>query len=257
MTTHSRPNPVKEKRPAEAGRQAGNAIPSGAARMDSSKTSSAQEKNKAGLPASNRVIAYIDGFNLYFGMKSKGWRRYYWLDLVALCQSLLKPDQTLVATNYFTSRVSPTPHDPKQVQRQNTYLEALEASTGLLPILGHYLPKTMTCRQCSNTWQTFEEKRTDVNIAIEMLADAHADRFDTALLISADSDLSAPIEKTRLLFPGKRVIAAFPPGRHSSQLARLVHGSFTIGEAKLRQNQHPESITKADGFVLQRPKRWL
>jgi len=24
----------------------------------------------------NRVIAYIDGFNLYFGMKEKGWRRF-------------------------------------------------------------------------------------------------------------------------------------------------------------------------------------
>ena len=31
-----------------------------------------------------RVNAYIDGFNLYFGLKSKGWRRYYWLDLRAL-----------------------------------------------------------------------------------------------------------------------------------------------------------------------------
>jgi len=25
-----------------------------------------------------RVIAYIDGFNLYFGFKSAGCKRYYW-----------------------------------------------------------------------------------------------------------------------------------------------------------------------------------
>ena len=31
-----------------------------------------------------RVIAYVDGFNLYFGLKSKGWQRYYWLDVPAL-----------------------------------------------------------------------------------------------------------------------------------------------------------------------------
>lgn len=24
---------------------------------------------------------YIDGFNLFFGLRSKGWRKYYWLDL--------------------------------------------------------------------------------------------------------------------------------------------------------------------------------
>lgn len=253
---NSKPRSGKEKRPAEAGRQTGNAIPGGAEQNHVS-TSHRPQGKKSEFPVSTgRVIAYIDGFNLYFGMKSKGWKRLYWLDLVALCLSLLKPGQNLIATKYFTSRVSPTSHDPKQLQRQNAYLEALETYTGLIPILGHYLPKTMSCRQCSNTWQTFEEKRTDVNIAIEMLTDAHADRFDTALLISADSDLSAPIEKTRAFFPDKRVIAAFPPGRHSSQLAKLVHGSFTIGEAKLRQNQLPALITKPDGFVLQRPKRW-
>ncbi|MBP7766428.1 MAG: hypothetical protein KA113_14680, partial [Syntrophaceae bacterium] len=40
-----------------------------------------------------RVIAYIDGFNLYFGLKSKGWRRYYWLNLQALMRNLIKPYQ--------------------------------------------------------------------------------------------------------------------------------------------------------------------
>ena len=39
----------------------------------------------------NRVISYIDGFNLYFGLKDKGWKRYYWLDLAALSGALLKP----------------------------------------------------------------------------------------------------------------------------------------------------------------------
>lgn len=203
-----------------------------------------------------RVIAYIDGFNLYFGLKSKGWRRYYWLDLAALCQRLCKPGQTLDNLKYFTSRVSPTQNDPDQGKRQNTYLEALEAHSGVGATLGHYLPKPITCRNCGSTWQNFEEKRTDVNIAIEMLADAQADRFDTAILISADSDLSAPIEKIRQLFPAKRVIAAFPPGRRSGQLERLVHGSFTIGEAHLRKSQLPDPVVKPGGFQLHRPARW-
>jgi uncharacterized LabA/DUF88 family protein len=168
-----------------------------------------------------RVIAYIDGFNLYFGLKSKGWKRYYWLDLRSLCSRLLKPDQILVGTKYFTSRTTATPGDPHEPQRQNRYLEALEAHSGVGMAFGHYLPKKAYCRKCGNVWQTFEEKQTDVNIAIEMLADAHADAFDTALLISADSDLSAPLEKIRMLFPTKRVIVAFPPDRRSGQLAKL------------------------------------
>ena len=52
-----------------------------------------------------RVIAYIDGFNLYFGLKSQGWERYLWLNVQTLAGNLLQPGQTLVHTKYFTARV--------------------------------------------------------------------------------------------------------------------------------------------------------
>jgi len=39
-----------------------------------------------------RAITYIDGFNLYFGLKSQGWERFLWLDVQALSRNLLKPD---------------------------------------------------------------------------------------------------------------------------------------------------------------------
>ena len=68
MTPHSKPSPVNEKRPAEAGRQAEDAIPGGAAQTDPSKSASPQVKNPDPVVAASRVIAYIDGFNLYFGM---------------------------------------------------------------------------------------------------------------------------------------------------------------------------------------------
>ena len=52
----------------------------------------------------NRVIAYIDGFNLYFGLKADHGRKYLWLDLQALVESLLLPDQELQGVRYFTAR---------------------------------------------------------------------------------------------------------------------------------------------------------
>ncbi len=48
-----------------------------------------------------RVFVYIDGFNLYFGLKSKGWKRYYWLNLARLAENLLKPSQNLAMIRYF------------------------------------------------------------------------------------------------------------------------------------------------------------
>ena len=68
-----------------------------------------------GKMALQRVAAYIDSFNLYYGLRSKGWRRYYWLDLRRLAERLLRPGQQLAAVRYFTTRVvrqsSSTPPD--------------------------------------------------------------------------------------------------------------------------------------------------
>lgn len=60
-----------------------------------------------------RVIGYIDGFNLYFGLRDKGWRCYYWLDVKLLCQNLLKSPQHLLTVKYFTSRIK-FPADKKR-----------------------------------------------------------------------------------------------------------------------------------------------
>jgi len=46
-----------------------------------------------------RVIAYIDGFNLYFGLKAARWKRFYGLNLQAMAKNVLKHDQELVFTN--------------------------------------------------------------------------------------------------------------------------------------------------------------
>jgi hypothetical protein len=73
----------------------------------------------------SRVVTYIDGFNLYFGLRSKGWRKYYWLDLVRLSCALLKAEQQLEAVHYFTSRIILSGSNAKDVDRQNIYLEAL------------------------------------------------------------------------------------------------------------------------------------
>jgi hypothetical protein len=37
-----------------------------------------------------RVIVYIDGFNLYFGMREAGFDNCRWLDVATLAKSLLQ-----------------------------------------------------------------------------------------------------------------------------------------------------------------------
>jgi len=203
-----------------------------------------------------RVISYIDGFNLYFGLKARGWKRYYWLDLWRLAQRLLQNDQELVELNYFTARISSARGNSQDAQRQTTYLDALATIPGLVIHEGHYLNKMRECGRCGNRWIGYEEKMTDVNIATRMLVDAYEDRFDTAMLVSADSDLVPPTREIRTRFPTKRIVAAMPPRRHSHDLATAAHAHFQIGEQKIRKSQLPEEIETKSGFVLKRPANW-
>lgn len=201
-----------------------------------------------------RIIAYIDGFNLYYGLKSKGWKRYYWLDMQKLATNLLKPGQTLEMTKYFTSRISTK--DKEKHKRQVTYLEALGTLRDFHVFYGHYLEKTVPCFKCKNTWTSHEEKMTDVCIATELLVDAFENSFDAALLISGDSDLVPPVEAIRKKFPGKRIVVAFPPNRKSWDLGKAANARFTIDKSKFRKSMFPDQLKKPDGFLLQRPKEW-
>ena len=200
-----------------------------------------------------RVIAYIDGFNLYYGLRANRWKRFYWLNLRQVVLHLLKSDQMLVETNYFTSLVT-APLDKNR--RQAAFLEALGTLQDFSIHYGHYLADTVVCRQCGHTYTTHHEKMTDVNIATEILSGAFTDRFDVVLLFSADSDLVGPVQKVRQLFPEKRVIVVFPPARHSNALKNAANATLHLDRATLAQSVFPDQVVKPDGFVLHRPAEW-
>jgi len=210
----------------------------------------------APAPAPQRVSAYFDGFNLFFGLKSKGWKQFYWLDVHAVARALLLPHQALVGVKYFTSRVSSAHGDPKQARRQAIYLEALATLPATSLYFGHYLSKAVRCHACGAGWQKHDEKMTDVNIATELLVDAFEDRFDTALLVTADSDLAGPITRMRQLFPAKRVVVVFPPDRASKRLEQLATATLHLGRGVLAGAQLPDPVVKPDGFALERPVNW-
>lgn len=203
-----------------------------------------------------RVIVYIDGFNLYFGLKSKGLKKQLWLDVRALSKALLKPYQKLVEVKYFSARVSQSPRDPQRHLRQNSYLEALASLPDTTLHFGHYLAKPVDCKSCGASWTKQEEKMTDVNIAVEMLTDSFQDSFDTAIIISGDSDLAGPVMKIRKLAPKKRILVAFPPKRVSERLKREASATIHIGVDKIRQNQLPDPVIRKGAVDLHKPAKW-
>jgi uncharacterized LabA/DUF88 family protein len=199
-----------------------------------------------------RVIAYIDGYNLYYGLKSKDWKRYYWLNLQALIGQFIRPNQSLILTKYFTTVVKQP--DDKRL-RQAEFLDALKALSNFEIYYGQFLSETITCRRCGHSYTTYHEKMTDVNISVELMSDAFQNQFDTAFLLSADSDLTGTVETVRRLLK-KRVVAIFPPGRSSYSLKNVANAVLHIGHLELAKSLFPDEITVPGGVVLRRPATW-
>ena len=201
------------------------------------------------------VIAYVDGFNLYHGLHAKYGRRYLWLDLEHLTRRI-RPRDRIIAVRYFTALVR---DDPAALARQQTYLEALRVrSGGIVAVhLGRYQSKTQQCWRCGNVWTSYEEKETDVHVAVSVVADSAIAASDIALIVSADSDLCPAIRTARALNPRRGMIAAFPPRRSSFEIRSLIPGAFTIAAADLRNSLLPEAVSDpATGRVYKRPGKW-
>lgn len=166
------------------------------------------------------VIAYIDGYNLYNGLKAKGWDCYYWLDLRRLCLNLLQllrqqnfisGDYTLREVKYFTSKVK---GNPERHKKQKVYLEALETHSKIYPKYGETRFHLELCDNCGHKKQTPEEKITDVYLSTEMVADAFNDEYDIALLVSGDIDQVPTIEVIKKNRHAKKNCLCIPANAH-------------------------------------------
>ncbi|MDR1757536.1 MAG: hypothetical protein LBR51_01055 [Bacteroidales bacterium] len=116
-----------------------------------------------------RVTFYVDGFNFYYGLRTKkhidrNWQKAYWIDIVKLFGQFLSPSQTLEKVVYFTA----SPLNPEKSNRQGAFLNAnkLLNPDKFEVVRGKYLQKIVVCPACKFAISRPEEKKTDVNVAI-------------------------------------------------------------------------------------------
>lgn len=203
-----------------------------------------------------KSCVYVDGFNLYYGLKDMGWRQYYWLDIENLARSfIINPEkETLGQVKYFTAKVRRV---PKEGSRQHTYLNALSAHCPKLIVLyGRFLEKQRQCYKCGYRHTFYEEKKTDVNIASHILMDAFHQKHDRIYVVSGDSDLVPAVEMVKELNACPTIIIANPPRRKSDELCNVADGWFSISEKKFQLSQLPEMVRSKKGAKLTRPAEW-
>ncbi|KQW22494.1 hypothetical protein ASC80_03670 [Afipia sp. Root123D2] len=156
---------------------------------------------------------YIDGFNLYHSIDDLKIPHLKWLDLVKLGNLIIpKATEKLVRTVYCTAY---HPGDSQKRWRHDQYLNALRV-VGATPVFGHYIHEPKKCNSCGDKWQQPNEKETDINLALSIFNDARLDVFDTAYLVTADSDQAATAKMLRENFENKKLVTVAPPGRNFS-----------------------------------------
>ncbi len=224
-----------------------------------------------------RTIVYIDGYNFYYGCCRK--TRHKWINLRRLADKLLPAPHVIEHIYYFTAAIKAPAHNPGTRQRQFLFWRALRMLPDLTIVEGKflespkYLPwaepkplrtlKRWLCRWpwlrpyltplLVRVWKT-EEKRSDVNLATQLLLDAFDDKFECAVIVSNDSDLIAPIRQVRHRF-GKRIGILTGHAYPSKELQKEADFLKRVREGVLNESLFPDSLTDTEG-TFHKPKDW-
>ena len=205
----------------------------------------------------DRVVFFIDGFNLYhsiidYNSKKSTLFDYRWINLRKLSECFIGKNTKLEKIYYFTALAS---WNPQKVKRHQLYIKAL-LYNNISIIYGKFRKKTRKCRICHGIYKCHEEKQTDVNIAIKLLSSAFENKFDTAYIISGDSDLIPSINEVQQIFPNKKICVIIPIGRSAYELVQVSDRHMKMKEKHLNSSLFPLEIKLESGESINCPKEW-
>ncbi|WP_293919404.1 NYN domain-containing protein [Sphingobium sp. UBA5915] len=197
--------------------------------------------------AMKRVIVYVDGFNLYHAIADLKRPHLKWVCLRALAESLLRHGEVLKTVKYFSAYAT---WMPDRYQRHREYTDAL-ISRGVVLHMGQFKEKPRKCMSCGARWMGHEEKETDVQIAVHMVADALKGEVDRLIVISADTDLGPAIKMILANTSEREVFVATPPGRFG--YCRSLGPKLELTAGRLAKCLLPGSVQIGPGKTVKRP----
>ncbi len=217
-----------------------------------------------------RTVVYVDGYNLYYGLL-RG-TKLKWLDLFGLFEHyVLAPDAELLEVRYYTAPVlARMCDDPESPARQRIYIQALRQmhSTRLKIVEGRIAATKPYQRLAEPIPEVphlervkvldFNEKKSDVNLASDMIAGAWTGAYEQAVICSNDTDLEAALKTVRSYHPALRIglVAPVPSSDHryiSGDLKRHAHWAKPLSVAHVAKAQLPDRIPYS---AIHKPKAW-
>lgn len=179
-----------------------------------------------------KIICYIDGYNFFHATKDNPSAN---INFNTLAHSLILDNQVLIDTFYFSAYAT---WRKKDFQKHKKYVNRL-SDTGVTAILSHFKKKQVICSTCGTKYWSHEEKESDVRLALQIVEDAIDEKYDTAFILSGDSDIVPAIHKVKTRFPNKRILIALP--KHSLKYARDIttsaHGFVNLSPSRLAKHR--------------------
>lgn len=167
-----------------------------------------------------KVSIYIDLYNfLAYAYKYLGGRAY--LDFVNIHNYFIGKDEILEKVKIYGGA----------------------SMGGLLYKLSHY--DHIEIFEESVGWEK-KDKRTDVNLAVDMLVDAFHNRYDKAVLLSGDSDFIKAVEEVRKL--NKVVFIATTEGEGIKNARKLI--DYADGSYELEKDFFKRYWLKGKPFTI-------
>ena len=141
------------------------------------------------------------------------------------------------------------------MKRHKVFIKAQE-SVGVKIVYGQFKKRAKKCGICHQTYETYEEKQTDVNNAIHLFKLAIDNRYEKAFIVSGDSDLIPSILAIKESFPEKKLGVIIPIRGRAFQLKSICDFHIQMKEKHLRENQFPDRIILPDNSCITRPESW-
>lgn len=191
------------------------------------------------------VRAYIDGFNLYHAIDDLNDDYLKWVNLHKLMETFVEEGEILEKTFYFTSILH---WNPQKQQRHKVYIAALRAA-GVVVHEATFKRGGKHCHRFQRTCPFYEEKQTDVAIAVSILADAYAGAFHRAILVTADTDQIPMVRHFKQQFPDKKMSLVTPPERlgQARELGNLLPDRYELKAGRIATCRLPRDVFDAMG----------
>ena len=161
----------------------------------------------------------IDGFNLYHSVRYAQKlikAPVKWLDIKSLFQSRLQVVRSKTGAKveleniYYFSAYANHIKDPGVVERHKKYVVCLEDS-GIKIQMSRFKYKDVYCPNCKATIPRYEEKETDVSIALKLIEVFLKNECDIVAVVSGNTDIAPAVRMVKKSTRIKKYFSTFPP----------------------------------------------